>query len=90
MVSPRDIVVARPRDLDDHMGWLLERGRYEEALQAAEANEAQLRDHNLQDIGQKYIEVELLDSQYLFCTCTLYVVWRTDNCPCSTYSQRVT
>lgn len=28
VVSPRDIVVATPRDLDDHIGWLMERKRY--------------------------------------------------------------
>jgi len=56
IVSPRDIVVARPRDLDDHISWLIERRRYEEALQAAEANEAQLKDHKLSAIGEMYIE----------------------------------
>jgi hypothetical protein len=30
--------------------------RYEEALKAAEANEAQLKEHKLVDIGEKYIE----------------------------------
>ena len=29
VVSPKDIVVARPRDLDDHVTWLMERKRYE-------------------------------------------------------------
>jgi hypothetical protein len=28
VVSPRDIVVARPRDLDDHLSWLMERKKY--------------------------------------------------------------
>jgi hypothetical protein len=28
VVSPRDIVIAKPRDLDDHVAWLLERQRY--------------------------------------------------------------
>ena len=37
IVSPRDIVVAKPRDLDDHIRWLVDRQRYEEALAAAEA-----------------------------------------------------
>jgi hypothetical protein len=44
---------AKPRDLDDHIAWLIDpyRARYEEALQAAEANEAQLLRHRLIDIG---------------------------------------
>jgi hypothetical protein len=37
IVSPRDIVVAKPRDLDDHIRWLVDRQKYEEALAAAEA-----------------------------------------------------
>jgi vacuolar protein sorting-associated protein 41 len=31
IVSPRDLVVARPRDFDDHIAWLLERRRYAQA-----------------------------------------------------------
>ncbi len=37
IVSPGDIVVAKPRDLDDHIKWLMDRKKYEEALSAAEA-----------------------------------------------------
>jgi hypothetical protein len=33
--------------------------RYEEALHSAEANEVQLREHKLSDIGEKYLEVTL-------------------------------
>ncbi|PRP83024.1 RING zinc finger-containing protein [Planoprotostelium fungivorum] len=61
VVSPRDIVVARPRDLDDHVAWLMERKRYEAALRVAEQSEALLRVHKLVDIGEKYID-ELLTS----------------------------
>jgi len=56
VVSPKDIVLARPRDLDDHISWLLDRLRYDEALAAAEKNEAQLTTHKVLDIGQKYIQ----------------------------------
>lgn len=37
IVSPKDIVVARPRDLEDHISWLIERQKYAEALEAAES-----------------------------------------------------
>lgn len=47
--------MAKPRDSDDHITWLLERQRYEEALQAAEANQNLLVVHNVLDIGQKYL-----------------------------------
>eukprot|EP01104_Vermistella_antarctica_P020689 TRINITY_DN896_c0_g1_i3.p1 TRINITY_DN896_c0_g1~~TRINITY_DN896_c0_g1_i3.p1 ORF type:complete len:938 (+),score=181.35 TRINITY_DN896_c0_g1_i3:205-3018(+) len=55
IVAPNDIVVAKPRDLDDHLSWLLERERYGEALEAAERNEALMRTHNLVDIGEMYL-----------------------------------
>ncbi|KAG6330412.1 hypothetical protein ID866_8678 [Astraeus odoratus] len=34
--SPKDIVFVRPRDRRDHIAWLVERQRYEEALDEAE------------------------------------------------------
>lgn len=36
VVTPKSVVIAKPRDLDDRIAWLLERERYEEALAAAE------------------------------------------------------
>lgn len=36
VLSPRDIVVVRPRDWRDHVAWLVERQRYEEALEEIE------------------------------------------------------
>jgi hypothetical protein len=56
VVSPHDVVVAKPRDLDDHVSWLLERKMYEPALRLAEENSMHLKEHKLIDIGEKYIE----------------------------------
>jgi len=39
VVSPSDVIVVRPRDETDHIEWLVERERYEEALTAAEGLE---------------------------------------------------
>ena len=36
VVSPKDVVLARPRDLDDRVQWLLQHDRYEEALEVAQ------------------------------------------------------
>ena len=47
IVSPKDIVVAKPRDLDDHITWLHSRGQFEEAMHAAEGKEGQLRTHDM-------------------------------------------
>ncbi len=47
VISPHDIVVAKPCDLDDHITWLQQRGRFEEACLAAEGHESRLRVHDI-------------------------------------------
>lgn len=57
VVSPSDVIVVRPRDEADHIDWLVERERYEEALVAAE--ELQKKHGSALDvkaIGLKYIQ----------------------------------
>ncbi|KDQ63963.1 hypothetical protein JAAARDRAFT_27634 [Jaapia argillacea MUCL 33604] len=63
VLSPRDVVVVRPRDRRDHIGWLVERKRYEEALEEVEKlglEEGKGVDGeggvDAVEIGQKYIE----------------------------------
>ncbi|KAJ8487764.1 hypothetical protein ONZ45_g14207 [Pleurotus djamor] len=64
VVSPVDIVLVKPRDRRDHVTWLVERKRYEEALEAVEQIEAsgesvpgEVEDAvSSSEIGQKYIE----------------------------------
>ena len=41
-LSPKDLVLVMPRDRRDHISWLMEKKRYEEALEEAEALEAEL------------------------------------------------
>ena len=80
ILSPRELVRVLPRDRRDHVDWLVERGRYEEALKAAEEIEAQERvavvkpptnqEENkriyltAQEIGQKYIEHLVNEGMY--------------------------
>jgi hypothetical protein len=54
VLSPKDIVVARQRDVRDTIAWLVERKRYEEALDAAE----RLRDEgfDVREIGEKFLD----------------------------------
>jgi len=40
VASPRDVVVARPRDVISHVDWLVSAGRFERALDACDAAEA--------------------------------------------------
>ncbi|XP_063306712.1 vacuolar protein sorting-associated protein 41 homolog [Pelobates fuscus] len=55
IISPRDVVLAKERDQDDHIDWLLGRKKYEEALMAAEISQKNIKRHDIQDIGIAYI-----------------------------------
>eukprot|EP01128_Nolandella_sp_AFSM9_P007906 TRINITY_DN448_c2_g1_i1.p1 TRINITY_DN448_c2_g1~~TRINITY_DN448_c2_g1_i1.p1 ORF type:complete len:900 (+),score=188.05 TRINITY_DN448_c2_g1_i1:24-2702(+) len=65
IVSPHDVVVAKPRDLDDRISWLLERAKYEDALMAATGHENELYKHNLTNIGGQYLEHLLREGKAL-------------------------
>ncbi|KAI1791727.1 vacuolar assembling protein VPS41 [Ganoderma leucocontextum] len=63
VLSPRDIVVVKPRDWRDHVAWLVERKRYEEALDVIERmgqeDGVANGDKDVLDavqIGERYIE----------------------------------
>ncbi|KAG6841283.1 hypothetical protein C0991_012453 [Blastosporella zonata] len=62
VMSPRDLVLVKPRDRMDHVAWLVERKRYEEALNDVELIEAETlaaaagRSLGAAEIGQRYIE----------------------------------
>ncbi|MBN3324662.1 VPS41 protein, partial [Atractosteus spatula] len=55
IISPKDIVVAKERDQDDHIDWLLEKKKYDEALMAAEISYKNIKRHDVQKIGISYI-----------------------------------
>ncbi|XP_014884004.1 vacuolar protein sorting-associated protein 41 homolog isoform X1 [Poecilia latipinna] len=55
IISPKDIVVAKERDQDDHIDWLLAKKKYEEALMAAEISFKNIKRHDVQRIGMAYI-----------------------------------
>eukprot|EP00468_Gymnochlora_sp_CCMP2014_P004179 CAMPEP_0167747640 /NCGR_PEP_ID=MMETSP0110_2-20121227/4396_1 /TAXON_ID=629695 /ORGANISM="Gymnochlora sp., Strain CCMP2014" /LENGTH=423 /DNA_ID=CAMNT_0007632569 /DNA_START=227 /DNA_END=1495 /DNA_ORIENTATION=- len=56
IISPQDIVVARPRDWDDHLTWLINHEQYEEALKTAESKQAKLKLHKISDIRENYLK----------------------------------
>jgi len=56
LVSPKEIVVAKPRDLDDNIAWYLEKGQYEKCLRAMEGRERELQRHDFVKVGEKYID----------------------------------
>lgn len=55
--SPKDLVVAKERDWDDRIEWLMKRERYEEALK--HVREAQAfggsKKFTVTGVGQKYL-----------------------------------
>lgn len=56
IVSPRDIVLARPRGPDDRIQWLLENKKFEEALSVLETSEGKnLKDSTMEQIGFNYL-----------------------------------
>ena len=65
VLSPQDLVVVKPRDWRDHVAWLVERKRYEEALDVIErmgseadagAGKEDKDELDAVQIGQRYIE----------------------------------
>ena len=64
VLSPKDIVVVRPRDWRDHVSWLVERKHYEEALEEIERHQQSGEDVSgvggagvdAVEIGHRYIE----------------------------------
>lgn len=57
VLSPKDMIIVRPRDRKDHIAWLVERKRYEEALEQIEIMEGEgLEPIDATGIGQRYIE----------------------------------
>lgn len=74
ITSPKDIVIARPRDIDDHIQWLVDHEDYEQALKLAEIDEssnnirrhsaASVRVKNIMEIGQKWLQSLLDESKF--------------------------
>lgn len=56
VISPQDIVVAKPRDRFDHVAWLIEQRQYEQALQAMEDSGLAGAGFDVADVGKKYLE----------------------------------
>ncbi|EJD01725.1 vacuolar assembling protein VPS41 [Fomitiporia mediterranea MF3/22] len=62
VLNPRSIVLVRPRDRRDHISWLVERKRYEEALEQIERMPGEGLD--AAEIGQRYIEHLVNEGEY--------------------------
>ncbi|XP_064614137.1 vacuolar protein sorting-associated protein 41 homolog [Liolophura sinensis] len=64
IVSPKDVVVSKLRDQDDHISWLLDHEMFEEAMAAAMEHSKELKKHNYQEIGRLQLEHLLENEAY--------------------------
>ncbi|XP_052801970.1 vacuolar protein sorting-associated protein 41 homolog isoform X2 [Mya arenaria] len=64
IISPKDVVVARPRDQDDHVAWLLEHEEFEQALEAASLFSKELKKHTYYDIGRSFLNYLLENGRF--------------------------
>ncbi|THG16432.1 hypothetical protein TEA_021687 [Camellia sinensis var. sinensis] len=62
IVSPKDVVIAKPRDAKDHISWLLQHGWHEKALAAVEAGQG--RSDLLDEVGSSYLDHLIVERKY--------------------------
>lgn len=55
IVCPKDIILAKPREDDDHVAWLVERNRYDEALEAIKVSRNMHR-FTYSQVGRDYMD----------------------------------
>ncbi|XP_046959618.1 vacuolar protein sorting-associated protein 41 homolog [Vanessa cardui] len=64
IVSPKDIVIASPYDIDDRVNWLTENGRFEKAMSVLEEVGGKTSKHSVVTVGVQYLDH--LISEHLF------------------------
>ena len=72
IMSPKDIVLGKPRDEDDHIEWLLDHKQFEQALEQTQKQQKLLKKYNYLGVGKKYLDFLLASDQFtqasLLCT----------------------
>lgn len=57
VLSPKDLILAKPREEDDHIDWLIERGKFAEALERVKGGgEKRCSQHTVESVGTLYID----------------------------------
>ena len=64
IISPKDIVVASPRTVEDHIKWALEHDQYDAALEIAEHAEPPLSKERLQNLAERYLAHLVHDGEF--------------------------
>lgn len=62
IVSLKDVIIAKPRDAEDHIAWLLEHGWHEKALAAVEAEKG--HSELLDEVGSRYLDHLIVERKY--------------------------
>lgn len=55
ITTPKEVVLAKPRGLDDHIEWFISKARFEEAVALAEANASALAPARRVELADKYL-----------------------------------
>lgn len=66
ITSPKEIIVSKPRDEEDHINWLIEQKQYKNALDALEeSSDAKLVERfDLTEIGRNYLQALVEDGSF--------------------------
>jgi len=64
ILSPKDVIVGKPRDVDDHIDWLVAHEDFELALEETQKQEKLLKRHNFIDVGRKYLNFLIKSEQF--------------------------
>jgi len=65
IMSPKDIVLGKPRDQDDHIEWLLDRRDFEVALKECKKHQKLLKKYSYLGVGRAYLDFLLKSEQYI-------------------------
>ncbi|KAH9421186.1 Vacuolar protein sorting-associated protein 41 [Dermatophagoides pteronyssinus] len=62
IICPRDLIIARPREEDDSIDWLLSRKKFRHAFQRMKINQHKCLRHTYESVGQLFIKHLLIES----------------------------
>eukprot|EP00252_Welwitschia_mirabilis_P005003 TRINITY_DN1539_c0_g1_i1.p1 TRINITY_DN1539_c0_g1~~TRINITY_DN1539_c0_g1_i1.p1 ORF type:complete len:997 (-),score=210.12 TRINITY_DN1539_c0_g1_i1:238-3228(-) len=62
IVSPKDVIIAKPRNADDHIAWLVQHNQHDKALAAIESGQARIE--LLDEVGASYLDHLISTGQY--------------------------
>ncbi|XP_066028938.1 LOW QUALITY PROTEIN: vacuolar protein sorting-associated protein 41 homolog [Pocillopora verrucosa] len=65
LLALKILFLAKPRNIDDHIKiWLMDHGKYEEALSVSETNSKEVKKHNHQDIRRAFLNSLMEEGKY--------------------------